>query len=580
MTADLAALRTTWNETWPQALAAWGRFTRLRPPRLLPVEASDAAGTRPGRPADTSAPSSFAWFNLRDVEVSIDLDRIVADGLEGHELAILAHEIGHHVYAPGDLLTAGRMTAQARLGLVDRDPFVPVIVNLWSDLLINDRLQTRADLDMAGVYRTFDTAGDPLMTVCLRACEILWSLPPGDLCGPGPHPEGEALLVSRLVRAYATDPVGGVGGFAMVARQFLPEAPQPRWCAHQESVGAPVPGLATDPTLTQPPVHPARDPRIVGSVAARANGTPPAQEEIPTQSSGSNTLSPADYTAVLQALGTATTPLDAAIAWYREHASRHLVPFPVRRHQSAPEDLLGGHDVWDIGDDLADVDWTATMMASPHVVPGMTTRRRHYETEAGAESHLVPVDLDIYLDSSGSMPDPVRTAAPIALAGAILALSALRTGARVQATTWSGPTQIAGTDGFTRDPRAVLTAIVSHFGGGTAFPVQILEQTHLDPPRSAASARPCHVAVISDSGVITMFTDGSYSLPPEFDPALTRAARAVQAAGGGGTLVLNVHDAEPFRRMAQGYDVYAVDSWDAMTTFATDFARTLWGNPA
>ena len=567
---DLHAVHVAWGQSWPQALAAWGRFTRLRPPRLLPV---DGPTPEPKRP-------SFAWFNFVDVEVSIDLEEIISSGLTDHAVAILAHEVGHHVFSPGDLLTAGRMSVQARQGLQERDRHAPLVTNLWSDLLINDRLQTRAHLDMAAVYRTFDTTGDVVMGLVLRACEILWSLPAGDLSGPGPHPEAEALLISRLVRAYASDPVGGVGGFAMVLRPFLSLTSDPGgspWCAHHERPGTPVPGLATDPMITRAPRHPALDPRVMGPTAlADADDEDPLPEDDATsENTGSSTLSPADYAAVLQSLGVGTSEQDAAHAWYREHASKHLVPFPVRHDISAPEPLVGGHDSWDVGDDLADVDWSATVLASPQIVPGMTTRRRHYEQESGAELEAVPVDLDIYLDSSGSMPNPARTGAPIALAGAILALSALRVGARVQATTWSGPRQIAGTDGFTRDSEAVLAAIVAHFGGGTSFPIQLLEQTHLAQP-AEGRRRPCHIAVISDSGVVTMFTDGNY-VPSSFDPASTIAARAVQAAGGGGTLVLDVPNAQGYRDMAPGYDVYAVRSWDDMIDFARTFARTLWG---
>ena len=576
---DLDALRTSWGQAWPQALTAWGRFTRLRPPRLLPV-ADLAQG--PKR-------SSFAWFNLLDVEVSIDLEQVTGAGLQDHAVAVLAHEIGHHVLSPGDLLTAGRMSVQARLGLVHQAAHSPLVTNLWSDLLINDRLQTRAHVDIAAVYRALAPRDDTVMALVLRACEILWSLPAGDLSGPGPHPEAEALLISRLVRAYAHDPVGGVGGFAMVLRPFLPPTTTPTpatWCTHQEKPGTPVPGLATDPTATADPVHPVLDPRVMGTgVPVDTEDPSPRTLDTIHQNTGASTLSPADYTAVLAALGVGTTPQEAAIAWYREHAAQHLVPFPVRRAELAPEPLLGGHDLWDVGDDLSDVDWTATVLASPQVIPGMTTRQRHYEQETGAEPETVPVDLDIYLDSSGSMPDPTRTGAPIALAGAILAMSALRVGARVQATTWSGPQQIAGTDGFTRDADAVLTAIVAHFGGSTSFPIQLLERTHLSGTRDgggnhqtsgAARRRPCHIAVISDEGVVTMFTNGTSHRSPT-DPGSTLAARAVQAAGGGGTLVLNVFDAQYFQDMAPGYDVYAVQTRDDMVAFARAFARSLWG---
>jgi hypothetical protein len=305
------------------------------------------------------------------------------------------------------------------------------------------------------------------------------------------------------------------------------------------------------------------------------------REDASPHRSAGNTLSPADYAAVLRSLGTTTDPREAAAQWYREHARKHLVPFPVRTERRAQEPLLAGHDLWDVGDDLADVDWTATMLASTVVLPGVTTVQRHYDADDGSDPERLPIDLDLYLDSSGSMPDPAASGAPIALAGAILALSALRSGARVQATTWSGPRQIAGTGGFTRDSDAVLRAIVAHFGGGTSFPVQLLADTHLGDRTGrapeGAGRRTRHIAVISDDGVTTMFTDGAWRLPEGFDPRDTVAARAVRAAGGGGTLVLAVHDVERYVAMAPGYDVYAVTDTDSMVTFARDFARRLWG---
>ena len=438
-----------------------------------------------------SGATSFAWFSLGDVEVSIDLEQVLHEGIEDHAVAVLAHEIGHHVYSPADMLTAGRMTSQVRLGLVDLDHRAGLVTNLWSDMLINDRLQTRAGIDMVGLWRRLGPPQGEVMSLVLRTDEILWSLPAGTLSGPGPHADAEAQVLARLVRTYADDPAAGAGGFAMILRPFLArdtgsgggQTVEDLPCAQHEHPGTPVPGLATASDALRPPVHPALDPRVVGKLAAADDATSPTsgpqpglqRDPVASQSAGS-TLTPADYAAVLQSLGVATDVESAAIAWYREHAARHLVPFPTTATPSAPETLLGGLDPWETGDDLADVDWTATMLASPVVVPGMTTVQRHLDSTTSTETDDQPVDLDLYLASSGSMPDPRHQPAPIALAGAVLALSALRSGARVQATTWSGPGQIAGTDGFTRDVTAVMSAVVAYFGGSTSFPIPLLEQ--------------------------------------------------------------------------------------------------------
>lgn len=620
-TPDLGALREQWHAAWPEALAAWGRFTRLGAPTL------HGPGTAP------EGVGSFAWFSTTRVSVHVDLAEVVELGIEDHAVAVLAHEVGHHVLSPGDLTTSALLVARTRAGLVDQDQLAPLTANLWSDLLINDRLQRRAGIDLAGLWRALGPGTSTVMQTVLRADEILWGLPRGDLTASDvPVAEREATLVARLVRAYADDPVGGAAGFAALLRTLLASeagslatAKDPRRqarpehgdrearrrhlqrrrstlpqvvCGQDEVAGAVPGGLATDPRAVEPVRHPALDPRVVGDLGLRADDDPPAGPDTTQHAPGPDgegahdatgqALAPADYDATLRLLGLTTDAAASARRWYREHAAPLLVPFPVREHVRATEPLLGAHEQWDVGDELGEVDWTGTLLRSPVVVPGFTTVRRSVDEDAGDEPDRVPVDLDLYLDSSGSMPDPTRRVAPIALAGAVLALSALRAGARVQATTWSGPQQVAGTDGFVRDEDRVLDAVVAHFGGSTSFPVPLLERTHLGDPATGAPptrTRPCHVAVISDDGVVSMFDDvvrirwGARRDNELVAPHEGTAARAVAAAGGGGTLVLDVsaQGAETVREYAVGYRVHAVQTQEDLVGFARAFARELWG---
>ncbi|WP_157759475.1 hypothetical protein [Cellulosimicrobium cellulans] len=617
--ADLGALRQRWQAAWPEALAAWGRFTRLGAPTLHgPGSAPEGVG-------------SFAWFSTTRVSVHVDLAEVVELGIEDHAVAVLAHEVGHHVLSPGDLTTSALLVARTRAGLVDQDQLAPLTANLWSDLLVNDRLQRRAGIDLAGLWRALGPGTSTVMQTVLRADEILWGLPRGDLTASDvPVAEREATLVARLVRAYADDPVGGAAGFAALLRTLLATeagtlatAQDPRRqarpergdrevrrrhlqrrrstlpqvvCGQDEVAGAVPGGLATDPRAVEPVRHPALDPRVVGDLGLGAADDPvtdaaphaPGTDGVGAHDASGQALAPADYDATLRLLGLTTDAAASARRWYREHAAPLLVPFPVREHVRATEPLLGAHEQWDVGDELGEVDWTGTLLRSPVVVPGFTTVRRSVDEDTGDEPDRVPVDLDLYLDSSGSMPDPTRRVAPIALAGAVLALSALRAGARVQATTWSGPRQVAGTDGFVRDEDRVLDAVVAHFGGSTSFPVPLLERTHLGDPATGAPptrTRPCHVAVISDDGVVSMFDDVvriRWGARPDTElvaPHEGAAARAVAAAGGGGTLVLDVSakGAETVRDYAVGYRVHAVQTQDDLVAFAHAFARELWG---
>ena len=548
-------LAERWRAAWPEALAAWGRFVRLRPPVLH--EAPQGVG-------------SFAWFSTVDVEVGVDLDRVRREGLQDHAVAVLAHEVGHHVLSPADLATSARLVARVRAGLVDRDDDAGLIANLWSDLLVNDRLQRRAGVRMDLVWQAIGPPGDPLFAMVLRADELLWQLAPGTLTGqPAGGPlEADAQLCAALVRVYAGDPVAGAGGFAALCRPLLSRHAHERRaaalvCGRSEPAGATPPsGLADDPALREPVVHPALDPRLGGTPTALADDEPDPGEGADEQAFG-----PADLHAVLRALGLGDDPRAAAVAFYRDRARRHLVRFPVREAAGRPEPLLEGLEPWEATDDLGELDWSASLLRSPVVVPGVTTVRRVHGADAGSERARVALDLDLYVDSSGSMPDPARRLSPPALAGAVLALSALRAGGRVQVTTWSGPRQRTGTDGFTTDADACLRALVAFFGGGTSFPLPLLARTHLEQPRS----RPCHVAVISDEGVTSMFGEGQ--------PAALAgvAERAVAAAGGGGSLLLA---GAPAALDAPGYDVHVVRTLEELVALSAAFARRTWGGGA
>ena len=157
------------------ALAVWSKFTRLRPPNLCltDVEARKAGLT-----------GSFAMIGLQDQAVVVSLPDVAAFHLEDYAVEILAHEIGHHVLAPANLTDHTRMIARMRWGLPTVEQQSPMVANLYSDLLINDRLQRGAGLRMADIYRAIVAGGDgggAVWALYTRIYEILWSLERGSL---------------------------------------------------------------------------------------------------------------------------------------------------------------------------------------------------------------------------------------------------------------------------------------------------------------------------------------------------------------------------------------------------------------
>ncbi len=282
--------------------------------------------------------------------------------------------------------------------------------------------------------------------------------------------------------------------------------------------------------------------------------------------SGGQYRQPFEYEQLLRQLGIDISAQEAAARYYRERALPHLVRFPVRTTPLSTEPLPEGHGQWDVGEPVEAVDWLATTLRSPVVVPGVTTVQRIAGTVEGDRRDKQPVDLDIYVDSSGSMPNPARYESYLTLAGAILALSALRVGARVQATLWSGTRQFTTTGGFVRDERAVLSILTGYFGGATAFPLHVLRESYRDRDR------PTHIVVISDDGVDTMFVPND----EQGTPGSVVAADALAAAGAGGTLLLRLRSEKERKHitgLSTGWDVHKVTSWDELVDFAAAFSR-------
>jgi hypothetical protein len=549
-----------WRERWPEALQAWGRFTKVHDP-LWCESTTDA------RKAGLS--NSFAMFRLDDRTVVLDLQSAADLGLSDFPVEVMAHEIGHHVLCPADLADHARLLARVRQGLPNLEHHAPLVANLYADMLINDRLQRSRGLRMAAVYeRLADPDSTPLWTFYMRIFEILWSVPSGGLTRKevDPSMDGDAQLGAKLARVYATDWQRGAGGFAALCYRYLAEQSEGdvaqtrrRVCVGVVGDGVAVPGLTG--ADIEPVLHPALDPRVNDF----------APEEAPTEKPVQGTgqyREPFEYGQILRQLGLSISDEDAAVRYYRERAAPHLVRFPVRTRPLSTEPLPEGHTAWDIGEPIEDVDWIATALRSPVVVPGITTLQRLVGTTEADDQDKRPVDLDLYVDSSGSMPDPRQTVSYLTLAGAILALSALRVGARVQATLWSGTNEFIVTDGFVRDENAVLQVLTGYFGSYTAFPLHILRKTYLEQKR----AEPTHIVVISDDGVDTMIN----AVDELGRPGGEIAAGALAAAGAGGTLVLNLwSDAaeESLRAITPGWDLSRVTDWQELVDFATAFSR-------
>ena len=559
-------LRDKWLALWPDAIETWSKYLKLSEPRFCITKEEET---------NEHLSASFAMIRLDDHAVVISLRMVIENGLENYPLEIMCHEIGHHVYCPADLTDHGRVIARIRRGLPGYEHHAPFIANLYSDLLINDKLKREYNLHIDKVYEKIgQNSTDKMWTFYMRIYEILWGLTKTTLAKGEMDAilEGDAQLGNRLIRNFSKDWLNGAGRFAALCLPYLMENQGNEmkklmsvWAdATEAGAGAGFPSGLTevDEGELTGAKHPSLD-------EADTTSKPTEMTSEQANSKGQH-REPFEYGQILKALGMNMSDEDIKIQYYKERSTPHLIPFPTKENPVSKEPLMEGVDIWDISSPIENIDWFQTAMRSPIVIPGFTTVEQTYGLAEGSLPEKEPVDLDIYIDCSGSMPNPGYNVSYLALAGTIITLSALRVGSRVQATLWSGAKQFITTNGFISDEKQLLKIVCGFIGGATAFPIHILRETY---SKRKPNSRKVHILVVSDEGVTTMFDKDEKK-----NSGWDISEMSLKNCGAGGTFVLNLYgdwkkDKSLVAANKQGWEIHAVNSWEALVKFAREFSK-------
>lgn len=579
----LLQLQERWRGHWADALRDWSPFVQLHEPKWCFTLKDEQRESLSG---------SFAMIRLRDHSVVISLRQIQSDGLQDYGPEILAHEIGHHVYCPADLIDNARLIANIRRGLPSVESYAPYIANLYADLLINDHLQRARGRNMAGVYRALKkSAGNSeLWQFYMRIYEILWTLEPQTLSHDRVEPriEQDAWLGARLLRVYAKDWLRGAGRFACLCLPYVTsevsKAKEAKrvWCdTLQAGQGGTPDGLTELEDEPDGPIHPSQDPELNGLDPIEIHQAPGGDaRRVAGKDSGRKSIKnyrdPFQYAEILKASGTPLNEREIAVKYYRERAAPYLIPFPATIESRASDPLPEGVDLWDSSSDMDTIDWVSTLTTSPVVIPGVTTRERMVGFSQGNEPQKLPLDLYLGVDCSGSMQDPARYFSYPILAGTIISLSALRAGARVKVVLSGEPGNTVSTDDFERNSNDVMKVMMNYLGSGYSFGIHRLAETF---HATAKLRRPVHILIVSDNDIFHMLEEKGNNRQ-----GWDVAEEAIKFCGGGGTYVLelskfflnnNTVIAEKMDRMRQaGWNVAVVNSMEDIVDFARKFSRS------
>lgn len=578
-------LKHFWANAWPVAMSIWNPYVTLREPTWCDTQKSALAEGLSG---------SFAMIRLSDHRIVIDLASVKKHGVEDFALQILAHEIGHHVLVPANRHDNAGLFRRMRLALAGIESRVPMVANLYADLLINDTLQRTMNLDMAAVYmrlKQISSDSSPLFNWYMRTYEYLWNLPRGAVSAgkQSAQIDADASLAASLIRSYSRRWLDGAGRYAMLAYPYVLEEADYNKArnelarhldAEKSGEGSEISGgmAELDDSILDEIVDPRSEALDNAASEAEKNQSENSKSEkkpsafnqpskLGGTGPGQRYLEPGVYIDMMRQVDPSADENKLINRYYRDIAAPHLVPFPVDESSPLAELLPEGTDQWEPGDPIEELDWFETAVASPVIIPGLTTRSRVYSPDTDSPSREEPYDLYVGIDCSGSMNNPrLRFSWPIC-AGTIVSLSALRAGASVMSCLSGEPGSFLETKGFTRSETEVMTVLTSYLGTGYAYGIPRLLSPYLQKLK-----RKTHLLIVSDDDIFSMLQAKS----PTGGPNYNIAEAAIKIAGGGGTFVLHSrpqwHAADVEKLKKMGWAVHFVTDEKEMLAFARAFA--------
>ena len=546
------ALQGEIERTWPLAKVRWSRFLLLNDPLR------------------NDEIHSVAQIELASRQVSLNEKLIRQHQLECCVEGLLAHEVGHHVRYPGTL------AVEARLRLLEKS-IIPLdgysLTNLFQDLMINEFLGRELKDQFIKIYQAFTSEPafhadkcwkrDPAFLFYLSLYEALWQLEPGTLIGdpepefadafPGYRAEAHVLAheLFRMEPNLYTQFLYFTSVMTRYLKPMIDEALQ-QWHACQCMTGQPSPddwASALTPTDAE------------RQAIERAVKSGWFTEDQADRLRKLNELE--ERIASLPGFGTDDAALipDVMAAHYRQLAERHLVkppPLPRIGEAIVPTTL----DDWQFSDPVNDIDWlTSLAQKGPLLATAQPLKRVPIAETEGYDLRLWQPRMEIYLDVSGSMPNPIYQLNAMTLAAQILTLGTTRAGGVVRAALYSHEPVLYWT--WCRSDLEMSRFLMHYIGGGTDFPFELLRK----------SCEECR----ADQPIRVVISDQDFDA--NFGANSTNREIFITAALNSARWILLQHRPDPehvklYRNL--GATLVAVENFADFPRVATDLAHSLF----
>lgn len=569
----------SWKTHWQQAKLEWNPLLRLQEPIwcMTHQEALKEGLT-----------DSFAMIRLTDHRIVINLEEITKRGIVDYAIEVLAHEIGHHIFAPANLYDNAILLNRIRFALPGIEDRAPMVSNLYTDFLINDKLQRTNKLRMAEVYKAINFEDDfsELWTLMMRTYEYLWHLKRGELASNlafhSKKIDADASLLASLIRSFSKNWIHGGGRFAVMLYPYLMDDKKFENArkkilvlldAEDAGKGAmDISGLTELDIEGYDEVIDMRKEAISLEddlhIKTKSSSLGLEKNTNGGQGPRNGYLGPGKYIDLMKQVNPKADEQRLVNAYYKEIALPHLIDFPVEISENRAMDLPEGLETWDIGDALEEVDWLQSAIISPAIIPGLTTQKRTYGSDSDNSILESPLNIYLGIDCSGSMGNPKHNFSWPILAATIIGLSALRAGASVMGCLSGEPGEYLETDGFITDETDLLTTLTSYLGTGYAYGIERLRK-----PFEQVPAKKSHIVIVTDNDIFSMLDSDTLTNQTYWE----LAELALKNAGGHGTMVL--HSPPDYnkdlviRLKKMGWKVYYVTNESELLKFAFEFSQ-------
>ncbi|NMO16091.1 hypothetical protein HPC49_38780 [Pyxidicoccus fallax] len=473
---------------WRDALALWDIHVQLTPPEPHV----------PFLPGADHANEPLAYIDLAKRQVFVHFELLASMGAADSLTAVLAHEIGHHARFPHTLGWDAELRVQEQRlipGLKQS------LTNLFYDLQVNEVVGRTHAEQLAEVYRGFQRArpGDvsPLFFFYLAIYEELWGLAAGTLAPAAqeaemerqfPYVRTQARMFAQTFYALPTPRLQFLYFCAMFIR-YVGEPQKLEYCL-------PLGGDVSLPDVDD------LDAAVHGS-AGWDDALEDAKERgwLSGGRSGDGTDALDTIDRVTRHLpGTDSGKLRHALVsrHYRRLVDQHIVKLPSL--PSRPEPYLRTlPEAWEYGDDPSTIDWTLTVL-SQGPLAAVAPLRRELEADLPIPSELGVPSVEIYLDTSGSMPSPEHQLNAMTLAAQVLSASAIRKKATVKGIIYSHDNPHVSP--WMYDEETARDFLLHYIGGGTWFPFPLLETLSRERPDAMR-------VIISDSDFLANVSQGN-----------------------------------------------------------------------